>query len=291
VCLLCFIRGGSLALEETFEMKKIRLIALDIDGTLLDDKKKLPQENREALAEAAAQGVVVAIASGRMTPTIEPVAELLGLDCVIIAYNGGKVVAPRKAGRTVLHHEPVPSEVSDIFVKFAHEKGHLLNFYHEERLYGQEGLRQRQFMEIYSSRTGAQYQIEKDLTRFYGVQPTKLILMGDPPELDELCVSFRESLDCKAYITKTDPEYLEVMAPGVDKGSALPVMAAHYGFTVDEVLAVGDANNDVGMLRAAGIGVAVQNAGPRAKASADVVTQSTNNESAVAEAIRRWVLS
>ena len=272
-------------------MKKIRLIALDIDGTLLNDAKELPEENREALTEAVAQGVVVAIASGRMTPTIEPVAELLGLDCVIIAYNGGKVLAPRKVGRTVLRHEPVPSEVSDVFVKFAHEKGYLLNFYYEERLYGQEGPRQRRFMDIYSSRTGAQYHIEKDLTRFYGLQPTKLILMGDPPDLDKLCVSFRESLGSQAYITKTDPEYLEVMAPGVDKGSALPVMAAHYGFTVDEVLAVGDADNDVGMLRAAGIGVAVQSAGPGARAAADFITESSNNDSAVAEAVRRWALS
>jgi Cof subfamily protein (haloacid dehalogenase superfamily) len=272
-------------------MKKIRLIALDVDGTLLNDAKQLPEENRAALAEAAAQGVVIAIASGRMTPTIEPIAELLGIDCVIIAYNGGKVVAPRAAGRTVLHHEPVPSEVSDVFVKFAHEKGYLLNFYHDDRLYAEDGPRRRPFMEIYSSRTGAQYHIDDNFTRFYGVQPTKLILMGDPSEIDELCVSFRESLGSKAYITKTDLEYLEVMAPGVDKGSALQVMASYYGFTVDEVLAVGDADNDVGMLRAAGLGVAVQNAGPAAKAGADVVTESSNNDSAVAEAVRRWVLS
>ena len=79
-------------------MKKIRLIALDIDGTLLDDDKELPGVNREALHEAAAAGFLIAIASGRMTPRIEAIEERLGLDCIIIAYNGAKVVSTRAEG-------------------------------------------------------------------------------------------------------------------------------------------------------------------------------------------------
>jgi hydroxymethylpyrimidine pyrophosphatase-like HAD family hydrolase len=94
----------------------------------------------------------------------------------------------------------------------------------------------------------------------------------------------------RAAITKSDPEYLEIMAPGVDKGTALLEIARHLGLSLEEVLAVGDADNDIGMLQAAGIGVAVRNAKPHVQAAAREVTDLTNNEGAVAEAVRRFAL-
>jgi hypothetical protein len=271
-------------------MKKIRLIALDVDGTLLDDRKELPAANREALQEAAARGVLVAISSGRMTPTIEPVAERLGIDCIVVAYNGGKVLGPRRDGRPVIAHRPVPASVSDELIEFSRRHNHLLNFYHEDRLYAEDGERRRRFMEIYSTRTGARYVIASDLTRFRGVEPTKLILLADPAERDALHDELRERYGARAFITKSDPEYLEIMAPGVDKGAGLEQLAAHYGVTREEILAVGDADNDIGMLQTAGVGVAVANARPQVKAAARHVTAATNNEAAVAEAVRRWAL-
>jgi hypothetical protein len=271
-------------------MKKIRLIALDLDGTLLDDEKSIPPENREALKEASDRGILIAIASGRMTPRIEPIERLLGIDCVIIAYNGGKVIAPRKAGRAVLAHRPVPAKIAEVFIRFSRERGHLLNFYHEDVLYAEDGPSRRPFMEIYVSRTGAEYCLEGDLSRFFGVSPTKLILLADPPERDRLYGEFRARFAAEASILKSDPEYLEIMAPGVDKGSALEEIAGYYGIGMDEVLAIGDADNDVRMLSLAGLGVAVSNGGAHVKAAAKVVTQRTNNEGAVAEAVRKWAM-
>ena len=272
-------------------MKKIRLIALDLDGTLLSDEKTIPAENLEALREASGRGILIAIASGRMTPRIEPIEDLLGIDCVIVAYNGGKVLTPRKAGRAVLSHRPVPASVAEIFIRFSREQGHLLNFYHEDVLYAEDGPLRRPLMEIYRGRTGAEYHLEKDLSRFIGVSPTKLILLADPVERDRLHEEFRARLRAQASILKSDPEYLEVMAPGVDKGSALEEIAAFYGVKMDEVLAVGDADNDVRMLAVAGLGVAVGNSQPHVKAMAKAVTRRTNNEGAVAEAVRTWALS
>ncbi|MBI4602714.1 MAG: HAD family phosphatase [Planctomycetes bacterium] len=272
-------------------MAKIRLIALDIDGTLLDDRKELPAANREALQEASRRGILVAIASGRMTPTIEPVEDRLGIDCIVIAYNGGKVLGTRGEGRPVIDHRPVPAAVSDEIIEYSRAHGHLLNFYHEDRLYAEDGAGRRRFMEIYSSRTGARYRIEPDLSRFRGVEPTKLILLADPPERDRLHDRFRASFGPRAFITKSDPEYLEIMAPGVDKGTGLELLARHCGLAAEEVLAVGDAENDVGMLRAAGVGVAVGNAQPHVKSQARFVTEGTNNDGAVAEAVRRWALA
>jgi Cof subfamily protein (haloacid dehalogenase superfamily) len=270
--------------------KKIRLIALDVDGTLLDDQKRLPEANREALAEAASRGIKIAIASGRMTPTIDPIQDLLGIDCVVIAYNGGKILGSRAEGRPTIQHSPVPAPVSDEMIELSRQTGHLLNFYHDDLLYAEDGPDRLPFMEIYSARTGARYHIEPDLSRFRGVEPTKLILLAEPKRRDVLHDQLRDRFGPRAFITKSDPEYLEIMAPGVDKSTALSAIAKHYGFSPAEVLAVGDADNDIGMLRAAGIGVAVRNAKPHVQAAARAVTERTNNEGAVAEAVRRWAL-
>ena len=202
-------------------MKKFRLLALDIDGTLLDDNKEIPAANRQALAKAVEQGVQVAIASGRMTPRIDAVAEELGIDPIIIAYNGGKVLAPRREERRMLVHEPLPAPVAERFIQFSQKEGLLLNFYHEDRLYAEDGAQRRPLMEIYSRRTGAEYVIESDLARFMGITPTKLILLAEPARRDLLYEEFKEELGERAFLAKSEPEYLEIMAPKVNKGSSI----------------------------------------------------------------------
>src|SRR5262245_47113896 len=114
-------------MKEAASSGKIRLIALDVDGTLLDDQKRLPPANRDALQKVHALGVRVAIASGRMIPSIEPVERLLGIDCAIIAYNGGKVVSTRAEGRQVLQHRPLNPVVAEKLIRFSKDHDYLLN--------------------------------------------------------------------------------------------------------------------------------------------------------------------
>jgi len=272
-------------------MRKIRLIALDVDGTLLDDRKRLPPENRDALLEAAQQGILISMASGRMVCTIEPIEAEVGVDCIIIAYNGGQVMGRLSEGRPSIFHQPIPIDVVDFFIRFTREHDYLLNFYHGDQLDTEDGPRRRPFMELYTVRTGAQYHLVDDLAKaFPGVCPTKLILLAHQEERDRLHDEFRVTLEGRAFITKSEPEYLEITAAGVNKGNAIPVIAERYGVPTAEIMAVGDAENDIGMLRAAGLGVAMANASPQVKAEADVVTERTNNEAGAAEAIRRWAL-
>ncbi len=271
--------------------RKIRLIALDVDGTLLDDQKQLPAANREALRAARARGVEIAIASGRMIPTIEPIETLLGLDCSIIAYNGGKVVSCRATGRRCLAHNPLSAGIAERLIRFSLEHGYLLNFYHEDVLYADRSVRRgEEFRAIYSGRTGAKYHLT-DLDGLRGTSPTKLILLSSPPDCDRLQREFSAEFRSDVNVTRSDPEYLEFMAPGVDKGSALPVLAGDQGIAVEEILAMGDADNDLELVSRAGLGVAVGNARPRVKAAARRVTQRSNNDGAVAEAVERWVLN
>jgi len=269
-------------------MAPIRLVVLDIDGTLLDDDKRIPAANLEALRKARQAGVHVAIASGRMLPTIETVERLLEIDAVVIAYNGGKVVGPREKGRPEIVHQPVPAELAESFIELSRERGYLLNFYYEDRLYDDDGKDRQRFRDIYSARTGSVYHLV-DLESFKGRAPTKMILLADPDERDRLIEELAPRYD-GVWLSRSDPEYLEITRAGVNKGSALPELARYLGLGLDEVLAVGDADNDIEMLAAAGVGVAVANARDGAKKAANWVTERTNNEGAVAEAIERFVL-
>jgi Cof subfamily protein (haloacid dehalogenase superfamily) len=272
-------------------MKRIRLIALDLDGTLLNDRKQLPPENREAMQEVQRRGMLVSIASGRMTSSIEAIEAQLGVDCIIIAHNGAKILGTVQEGRPLISHRPIPTDVAEFFMRFSREHGYLLNLYYEDLLYAEDGPQRRPFMEIYSARTGAEYHLVDNLEEaFAGVCPTKLILLTDQPERDRLHDEFRRKLGGRASITKSEPEYLEIMASGVDKGSALSVIADRYGLRTDEIMAIGDAENDIGMLLAAGLGVAMANSPPQVKGAADFVTERTNNQGGAAEAVSRWAL-
>ena len=270
-------------------MPTIKLIALDIDGTLLDDRKQLPPENRDVLLEADRRGLLISIASGRMTSRIESIEELLGVDCVIIAYNGGRVLGRRSEGRPLIAQQQVDPQMARYLMRFSREHGYPLNFYHQDRLYAEAFPQRSELRDLYSRRTGAEYEYVEDLEReFSGVGPTKIILLAYPEECNRLLVRFQEELRGKIFVTKSEPEYLEITAPGVNKGTALPLIGRHYGILVEEMLAVGDAENDLEMLLTAGVGVAMANSPAAVKAAARYVTEKTNNEAGAAEAIRRW---
>ena len=100
------------------EKKTVRLVAIDVDGTLVDDEKNIPPVNLRALRVAHARGVHIAIASGRMVQSIEIMERRLGLDCAMIAYNGAKVIGTQQRGRPVISHRPLPAEVAELLRGF-----------------------------------------------------------------------------------------------------------------------------------------------------------------------------
>ncbi len=271
-------------------MNDVRWIALDLDGTLLDDDKQIPAANILALKAAVERGVGVAVSSGRMICRIEPIAERLGIDCALVAYNGGHVVGRRAEGRPTIHHAPLPADVADLLLDFSRESGILLNFYLDDLLYAEDGPRRRPFIDLYSRRTGAEYNIV-DLDTMRGRDPTKLILLAEPDECDRLRERFSVEFAGRATFTKSEREYLEITAVDVDKAHGLEALGRHYGCTLEEILAIGDAENDIDMIVACGTGVALANATAGTKAIADVVTERTNNEAGVAEAVERFVLA
>lgn len=268
----------------------IKMIALDLDGTLLDEDKHVPDANREALREAASRGVTVVLASGRMTDCITPFARELGLDCMVVAYNGGMARGKDADGRPVLHHCPLEAEYGAQLIDFCRDR-YMLNYYVDDCLYAQENAAFRTFADdVYSARTRAKYHFVPDLAPLAQRDPTKAIIVVDHATRDRLHDEWAERWADLTTIVKTDPEYLEFLNRNTDKGVALAGLARGLGLDMAQVMAMGDGDNDATMLKAAGWGVAVANATPLTKDNADVVSDLTHQDCAVAAAVKRYVL-
>ncbi len=279
------------------EPRPFRLVALDLDGTLLNDQGEISPSDAAALRRFAAAGGFVVLASGRMTANIRPFNDMLGLDGPTIGYNGALARDSQAAGSQVIVETPLPARYADELMDYTGRERFHLNYYLEERLYARNDPELRRFADLYSRQTGAVFHFVPDLERFRGREPTKCILITDPTlpgrpdprHRDELYQEWHTRWAAEVTIMRTNPEYLEFYHREVSKASALAAVARHCDVEQPLALAFGDNYNDLSMLKWAGCGVAVANATPDVKAGADWVSPLTNNESAVADALERLV--
>ncbi len=247
-------------------MSSPKLVAIDLDGTLLGSDHALSERNLRAVKRVAGSGVSVVLASGRQWHTIVKFAEQIGLppSSPIIAYNGAMI---RTVGGETLYHQPVPAEAAKQIVRHCIAGGYHLNYYLDDVLYVRK---ETHWARLYEKRTGTAA-VAGDLLHFDGQRPTKLLLIDTPQTTDRLLKHYQDKYGKALYITKTDDEYLEFMNPAVSKGVALAEAAKRLNVSADECAAFGDSFNDLPMLEWAGVGVAMENARPELKAVADLI--------------------
>lgn len=241
-----------------------RLAAIDLDETLLGPDHRMSARNARAVRALAERGVVCVIASGRMHEATLRFSEELGLDAPIISYNGAMVRQPTTG--EVWHHVRVPAEPAAEVIRFCAERGHHLNYYLNDHLYVAA---RGPWAELYLRQTGSPMETVGDLRPYCGTEPTKMILIDAEETTDRLLERFRAHLGDALYITKTNPQYLEFMNPTASKGAALALVAERLGISREETIAFGDGNNDLPMIRWAGMGVAMGTAKPHVRAAAD----------------------
>jgi Cof subfamily protein (haloacid dehalogenase superfamily) len=269
----------------------IRMIALDVDGTLFRSNKTIGRRTIEALQAAHKQGVQVVLASGRMTPAMESAVDQLELDVFIVSYNGAAICAPRADGRRRLFYSPLAAEVARELYLLGRDRRYQVNFYHEDVILTVDEPHLRPWIEVYRSRTGATFRFVEKMDDYLHHAPTKLLFVTDPHTRNRLLQEMAPSFGSRAFMVCSDPEYLEFLSPDVCKGRGVARLAEHRGIPISSVMALGDGDNDVTMLQMAGLGVAVANASPQCKAAAKTVTMRTNEDDAVAEAVEKYVLS
>jgi hypothetical protein len=279
------------------ESRPFRLIALDLDGTLLNDNGDVSDLDAQALRSFAQAGGTVVLASGRMTDNICPFYHKMGFDGPTIGYNGALAREPRSQGGGVILETGLPARYADELMDYTRRERFHLNYYLDEKLYARDDPGLRQYADLYSRQTGAVYHFVPCLAQFAGREPTKLIIVTDPTvpgrpdprHRDELYDVWSARWGSEVTVMRTNPEYLEFYNIHTNKGAALHAVAEHYGIPRELTLAFGDNLNDAAMLEWAGCGVAVANARPDVKAMVNWVSLLTNNESAVADAIARLV--
>ncbi|WP_309122570.1 Cof-type HAD-IIB family hydrolase [Paenibacillus sp.] len=241
---------------------KYKLIAIDLDGTLLTDGKTITDETKRWLRYAEEQGVTVIFSTGRGMQTAEAYWKELALRSPMVMLNGAEIWS----GPGKLHKRTfLPREAVRRLHGIAVDRGEWYWGYSAESLTGREGWTPEMF--------------ERDWMKFG-------IGSADLRRLEEI----RQDLESwgTLEITRSAPTNLEISAKGVSKESGVREVCKLVGIDMQHVMAIGDHHNDMRLLQAAGLGVAMGNADEQVKAIARAVT-ATNNEEGVAQAIRKYV--
>ena len=271
--------------NENLGGKRYRLVAIDLDDTLLTDDLTITEGTRRALAAAAAQGGVVTIATGRMFASAARIAGGLGLNVPIITYQGA-LVKNLLDGR-VLYERTVPTEPALAIVEYAAERGLHLQGYVDDRMYA---VADNDKSRAYAALSGVTYETADDFTPLVRRGALKLLIIDEPEKLDRMLDELRGRTGGAVHITKSKPHFLEILHPEATKGHALMHLARHFGISREETIGIGDSWNDRELIEMAGLGVAMGNAVEALKAIADYVAAG-NNEEGVREVIEKFVLA
>ena len=261
-----------------------KLIAIDVDDTLLNDDIKVTDATKAALKAAIDKGVTVTLATGRMFASARQIARQIELNVPIITYQGSLVKT--LFSDEVLYERNVPADGARQIFEYCEKHGLHLQLYVNDMLYTTED---NDKVRGYSKLSNVPYIVEPDYEKLLLEPLTKMLIIDDPARLDEVAGELRGIVGDRVHITKSKAHYLEFMHKEGTKGHALAFLARKIGCTMDQVIAIGDAWNDHEMVEVAGLGVAMGNAVEPLKAIADYVTL-TNNEDGVAHVIEKFVL-
>ncbi len=262
----------------------IRLIAIDLDGTLLNSQHAISARTEQTLKRATAAGIQVVIATGRPRRTSEPFLRQLGLNTPGVFLQG---LAVCNADGSVRHEQFLDVETARRTIQFAEERNLTLMAYNAEKIITR---RRNAYTEILSSYYEPLPDENGSMQDLPGKIPIcKLLFVNDPAQMPELRAQVSARLGDKASLVLSRPEFLEVLPSGASKSGGLKRLLADEGIDPQHVLALGDGENDIEMIALAGIGVAMANATEHLKAIANHITAS-NDDDGVALAVERFVL-
>lgn len=258
-----------------------KLIAADLDRTLLRSDGTISDFTKDTIRRCMAVGVGFTFATGRMYCSALPFAQRLQLQLPLITYQGALL---KGIDGRVMHALHLPQDIAGELEKILRKSGMHYNIYADEKMY--------------FSTFGQQF---LDYARHIGVEPlaaprglgtlavTQFGVFDEPEPIQALQQQITAQFGDAVHTVITNGRFLEICHPLAQKSYGLQQLAQHLGIARQDVVAIGDNNNDLDMLRYAGLGVAVENAVPAAKAAADRLTAS-NDEDGVAKLIAELVL-
>ena len=269
----------------------VKLIALDLDDTLLNAEAKISDENVSVLRRAASLGIYVVLCSGRAEDGILPFVrrlDIAGLEAgrYLIAINGCSIFDLHT--RTQIYCRNVSSDILLHADSLAEEMGLRSEVYSPDTIYYREETR---WTKLDVDLCGLKGVAVKDYIPFLkeGSFP-KMLIPGDPEVLQVLQAKLKSDFGDKAVVFTSKPYFLEVLPPDCGKGEAISWLCGHIGIPMEKTMGFGDSMNDESMIRLCGHGVAMLNGLDYIKGIARHVTEKDNNASGVGDFIEKYVL-
>lgn len=271
-------------------MKKLgcKLIVSDFDGTLANSQNEVTDEVKSAINGYVSDGGIFAVCTGRILPSILPRVRQMGLKGLVIACQGS-VIADIESGKVIRNVGFKGGETAEICAFFEglgiNVQAYFLDGFYSDLPDGEKHLKlYEDIIGVKARHTGVPL---SRLTSAEGVSFNKVATLCRPDEQEELFEKITAKFGARFDVTCSAKVLIEVSPKGETKGAAVKFLSARYGVPIEKCCAVGDHLNDLSMIEAAGVGVAVGNAVEGLKAAADYVTV-TNDEGAVARVIEKF---
>lgn len=263
----------------------IRLIALDVDGTLIDHSKIISERNLAAIRAAQDSGVFVTVATGRGYLASRDIWAQLNILGPVITY-GGALVKDTRTEECVSLAAIAPDVVTDT-LEYAKSIGEHAQIYQGDLVIAEHD---HPFFARYREFLGIPSRIDPDVRQKRWENVPKILVYTDPAAEDEVRGKIAAFLGGRAAVSKSQPGYIEINSPSATKANALSAMASYMGIARSDVAAVGDSYLDISMIEWAGIGVCVENGLPEVKAVSDLIVPACDRDG-VAVFIEQYVLS
>jgi len=267
-------------------MKPIRILAMDLDDTLLRSDLSISRRTKNAINRVRAAGVTVVLSSGRISSAMDRFSRLLGLDEApgYLVSNNGALIQESHTG-AIVHESRMDVQTALAICDLADAEGFPVQVYEDDIMYIS---RPNEYSDCDERLTGIRQVVVENFRAMLEEGCYKLIIPGDPMILPHLENIIRTYLADTVTLFTSRPYFLEVLPQNTDKGTALAAIAGIMGASAEEALAIGDSMNDEAMIRWAGVGVAMANGDEQLKSIANFVTDSSNDDDGVAEVIEKY---
>ena len=261
-----------------------KLIAVDLDGTLLNSEHQLSGRNRQAILDVVDAGVIFSLSTGRPLQGVAAIIDIFDADLPFTIYNGAMIITSRS--NEILFESELDGGLAEEVVRLGQARGTSILLYKDGALYVSEI---NDTVKRYTSVVGVVPNVPDDLAKFAAQGVTKIVWRDKPARIATLQDEVRPYVEGRINCSSSHPTLLEFFDINSSKGAAMRRIGDIYDIAQSEMMAIGDAYNDISMIEYAALGIAMGNAPQEIKDLADAVTL-TNNEDGVAEAIYRFVL-
>lgn len=262
-----------------------KLLAVDIDGTLLNNNREITDKTKKAIHQAIDSGIIFTISSGRPIQGVEMITRKLEVDIPVITYNGAMVITG--TSRKIIYSCTVKEEDALQIERLGNQYNTTIAIWSDNKLFVN---RADERAVQYSQLSGIEPRVYNDVRELFGKGINKILWYDEIERINGFKNELKEVLSPSVNFHTSQPFFLEFVDVAASKAIALEKLGLHYDIGRDEMIAVGDGFNDLSMIEYAGLGVAMENAPDEVKEAADFITLSNENDG-VAHVIEKFILS